>query len=128
MAAYLGSLRQLVEQADAAEPGFDWIAPGHGYLMSGPQAVLRGLIAHRLRREDKVVAALRELAAQHPAALEGLLARVYDDVPAERHPIAARSLLAHLLKLQKDERVLCVGDRWMASAREAVSGMPKEAL
>jgi hypothetical protein len=57
---------------------------------------VRRLIAHRLNRERKVVAALVKL--EHPS-LEEMLPLVYDDVPERIHRVAARSLTAHLEKL-----------------------------
>jgi glyoxylase-like metal-dependent hydrolase (beta-lactamase superfamily II)/8-oxo-dGTP pyrophosphatase MutT (NUDIX family) len=95
MAAYLGALRALLDV------DLDWLAPGHGFLVAQPHAVLRALIDHRLRREAKVADALR---AAGRAPIDELLPRVYDDVPAALHPVARRSLLAHLLKLQADGR------------------------
>ena len=103
MAAYLESLRSLLEL------DLDWLAPGHGFLVAPPQDTLRGLIAHRLRREAKVLLALQAHGAQ---PLLGLLPRVYDDVPAALHGMASRSLLAHLLKLQRDEAARCVNEVW----------------
>jgi glyoxylase-like metal-dependent hydrolase (beta-lactamase superfamily II) len=103
MAAYLGALQALQSEA------IDALAPGHGFLMADPQAVLAALIAHRLRREAKVLAALQ---AEGPAELSALLPRVYDDVPAALHPLAARSLRAHLLKLAREGRALANGERW----------------
>ncbi len=77
----------------------DWLAPGHGFLVAEPHAVLRALIAHRLKREAKVAAALARLG---PAPLAALLPAVYDDVPTALHQVAARSLTAHLVKLRGD--------------------------
>ncbi|HSQ72154.1 MAG TPA: MBL fold metallo-hydrolase, partial [Rubrivivax sp.] len=91
MAAYLQALRMLLEE------DLQWLAPGHGFLVAEPHAVLRALIAHRLKREAKVTVALRQAG---PASLDDLLPRVYDDVPAALHAMARRSLLAHLLKLR----------------------------
>ena len=48
-----------------------------------------------------MLGALRHAA---PAAIEQLLPVAYDDVAPARHAIAARSLLAHLLKLQAEGR------------------------
>jgi glyoxylase-like metal-dependent hydrolase (beta-lactamase superfamily II)/8-oxo-dGTP pyrophosphatase MutT (NUDIX family) len=105
MAAYLRALQSLLDE------DLNWLAPGHGFLVAQPQAVLRALIAHRLRREAKVLHALQ---AAGPGPLEALLPRVYDDVPAALHPVARRSLLAHLLKLQGDERAVRAGEVWSA--------------
>jgi glyoxylase-like metal-dependent hydrolase (beta-lactamase superfamily II) len=108
MAAYLQSLRALRD-----EP-LQWLAPGHGFLVADPPAVMDALIAHRLRREAKVQAALDATRADGPQGLEQLLPRVYDDVPAALHGVAARSLLAHLLKLQAEGRAVAAGERWRA--------------
>jgi len=58
-----------------------------------------------------VHAALSRLA---PATVEALLPVVYDDVPARLHPVASRSLLAHLIKLAAEGRVTRTGERWSA--------------
>jgi glyoxylase-like metal-dependent hydrolase (beta-lactamase superfamily II) len=105
MAVYLASLRALLDE------DLDWFAPGHGFLVAQPHAVVRALIAHRLRRESKVVTALRSRAAQ---AIDELLPLVYDDVPPSRHGVAQRSLLAHLLKLQAEGKAGLDGQAWSA--------------
>ncbi len=95
MAAYLASLRAL-EAED-----LDWLAPGHGFLMGSPRQAFARIVAHRLAREAKVQAALRALGQSADRVDEtALLARVYDDVPERLHPVALRSLRAHLIKLR----------------------------
>ncbi len=98
MVAYLKALERLLSLP------LEWLAPGHGFLVARPHDVVRGLVAHRLRREDKVARALQ---AAGPVTLSALVPKVYDDVPAALHGVAARSLLAHLLKLQHDGRARC---------------------
>ena len=93
MAAYLDSLRSL------AALDLDWLAPGHGFLMAEPRAAMEAIVAHRLKREAKVVAALARARA---GAGRALLGTVYADVPAHLHAMAMRSLTAHLLKLRDD--------------------------
>ncbi|MFT3664189.1 MBL fold metallo-hydrolase [Piscinibacter sp.] len=90
MAAYLASLRALVAE------DLDWLAPGHGFLIPQPRAAFEKIIAHRLAREAKVAQALDEVGDDEAA----LLARVYADVPERMHPMALRSLRAHLIKLR----------------------------
>jgi glyoxylase-like metal-dependent hydrolase (beta-lactamase superfamily II)/8-oxo-dGTP pyrophosphatase MutT (NUDIX family) len=90
MRAYLQSLERLLGEDLAI------IAPGHGYLIGAPGKEIRRLIAHRMNRERKVVAALERL--EHPSVDE-MLPLVYDDVPERIHRVAARSLTAHLEKL-----------------------------
>ena len=77
---------------------------------------LRRLIAHRMAREQKVLAAMRKLG---PASLAELLPLVYDDVPARIHGAAARSLTAHLEKLVA-ERAVRAEDGRFALIKSAV--------
>ncbi|HEY1990664.1 MAG TPA: MBL fold metallo-hydrolase [Acidimicrobiales bacterium] len=98
MADYLASLRRVRD----LDPPVDVIAPGHGHLIDDPAAVIDGYLEHRLRREEKVADALR---ARGTGTIDDLLPVVYDDVDAERHPIARRSLWAHLRKLADDSVV-----------------------
>jgi glyoxylase-like metal-dependent hydrolase (beta-lactamase superfamily II) len=103
MRAYLRSLETLLAEDIAI------LAPAHGYLMGTPHKELRRLIAHRLAREEKVLAALRK---HQPASLETLVPVVYDDVPARIHGWAARSLTAHLDKLVAEGRARAKGGRF----------------
>src|SRR6187399_1978269 len=103
MAAYIASLREV------AELDLDWLAPGHGFLMAEPRAAIEAIVAHRLRRESKVVDALGELG---PASAETLLATVYADVPSHLHGVAIRSLTAHLLKLRDEGRAAESAGEW----------------
>jgi glyoxylase-like metal-dependent hydrolase (beta-lactamase superfamily II) len=106
MSAYLRSLRELCEL------DLDWLAPGHGFLMAQPKRVIEQLIAHRHRREAKVLGALQ--ADSQP--VDVLLAQVYADVPPKLHAMARRSLLAHLLKLRDDTLAVDDGaDGWRRS-------------
>ncbi|HKA43471.1 MAG TPA: MBL fold metallo-hydrolase [Burkholderiales bacterium] len=103
MTVYLRSLERLLALDLAA------LAPGHGHVIDTPHDEVRRLIAHRLKREQKVLDAL---AAKNPATLDELLPLVYDDVPQQVHPVARRSLHAHLLKLQSDGRVAGQNGGW----------------
>ncbi len=103
MAAYIASLRGLLS-AD-----LEWLAPGHGFLMAEPKRAIESVITHRLKREAKVVAAMRALG---PASAEALLARVYDDVQPRLLPVAMRSLNAHLMKLRDERRAVQAGTEW----------------
>jgi glyoxylase-like metal-dependent hydrolase (beta-lactamase superfamily II) len=96
MSAYLDSLEKLFAL------DFDRIAPGHGELIADAKTALRALRAHRLAREDKVMA---KLALLREASIEKLTPAVYDDVPQERHAWARLTLQAHLIKLKRDGRV-----------------------
>jgi glyoxylase-like metal-dependent hydrolase (beta-lactamase superfamily II)/8-oxo-dGTP pyrophosphatase MutT (NUDIX family) len=105
MQAYLAQLERLL----AVE--LDWLAPGHGFLVAEPHAVIRALVAHRLKREAKVLAALQ---AAGPCSVAALVPVAYDDTPAALHGVAARSLLAHLLKLAAEGRAQESAGVWRA--------------
>ena len=66
------------------------------------------MIAHRREREAKVLAALDKT----PRTLSELIARAYADTARELWSYAERSLLAHLLKLEREGRAARDGDRW----------------
>ena len=103
MKAYIESLYELLAES------IRYIAPAHGFLMGHPEAVIDFLITHRLSREHKVARALEALA---PVDLKALTAKAYDDVPAAIHGLAARSALAHLLKLEAEHRAFREDDLW----------------
>jgi glyoxylase-like metal-dependent hydrolase (beta-lactamase superfamily II)/8-oxo-dGTP pyrophosphatase MutT (NUDIX family) len=95
MADYLASLRRLLD----LRPGV--IYPAHGPVVpSGPEKI-SGYIAHRLEREERVVAALRTAGPATPAEL---VPASYPDVKPDLYPLAERSLLAHLHKLVREGR------------------------
>jgi hypothetical protein len=62
---------------------------------------LREYVGHRLMREGKVADALARAGAARPGDLVPL---AYADTPAPLWPLAERSLLAHLVKLERDGR------------------------
>ncbi|MCB0078389.1 MAG: MBL fold metallo-hydrolase [Anaerolineales bacterium] len=78
------------------------LLPGHGPVVVDPAALLDYYMAHRLQREGKVLAAL----GATPATVEALLPLAYDDSDPALYPLAARSLLAHLLKLEAEGRAV----------------------
>jgi glyoxylase-like metal-dependent hydrolase (beta-lactamase superfamily II)/8-oxo-dGTP pyrophosphatase MutT (NUDIX family) len=106
MRAYLASLDKLLAVDIAI------IAPGHGYLIGAPHSEVKRLVAHRLAREAKVTAALVRLGV---ATLEELVAQVYDDVSPKLHPVAMRSLAAHLDKLVAEGRARQASGRYILS-------------
>jgi glyoxylase-like metal-dependent hydrolase (beta-lactamase superfamily II) len=109
MQQYLDSLELLHHYPIRA------IAPGHGSIIEEPTRAIDSLIRHRLQRELKSLRHLRDLSADADVSLDTLLSRVYSDVPQSLHPIARYSLLAHLLKLEKDGVVTSPDSlRWRA--------------
>ena len=108
MAAYLHSLDLLKSYRPRA------IAPGHGRVLEEPLRVIDGIVAHRARREAKVLAVL---GAMGPGEIDVLLPKVYDDVRAELLPIARYSLEAHLIKLEREGRAARNRDVWSLRER-----------
>ena len=100
---YFASLKKL----DAMD--IRAFAPGHGTLIETPREETAKLVAHRLKREQKVVDALISLKS---GTLDELVVKVYDDVSPKLHVPAKRSLHAHLLKLAKDGRASAEGESW----------------
>jgi glyoxylase-like metal-dependent hydrolase (beta-lactamase superfamily II) len=92
---YLSSLRRL-QQLDLA-----LLLPAHGPPIERPRALLEEYLAHRLERERQVLAAL----ATGHISIGAVVASVYRDVDPRLHPLAAQSMLAHLLKLEREGRV-----------------------
>jgi glyoxylase-like metal-dependent hydrolase (beta-lactamase superfamily II) len=92
MAQYLTSLERLL----TLEPSLQTIAPGHGSLVEDPASLVRGIVAHRRQREDKVAGALRSAGR---ATADEMLPAVYADVHEALYPVARFSLWAHLRKL-----------------------------
>lgn len=102
MGDYLASLRR-VRSMGAAQ-----ILPAHGAPIADTDAHLDFYITHRLAREAQVLDALRRQCAQPAAHAPAritpmdLVPEVYDEIPPHIWPLAARSLLAHLLHLQEE--------------------------
>ncbi len=97
MKAYIESLQLLLRY------DLRLIAPGHGEVMEDSRAVVEWLVNHRLQREAKVIKGLRTTGR---CSLKHLVEVVYDDVDPGLHEMAALSLLAHLIKLQRENRAV----------------------
>jgi glyoxylase-like metal-dependent hydrolase (beta-lactamase superfamily II) len=102
LAAYLASLERILALTPAR------MLPAHGPVIDDPVRVLREYIAHRLEREEQVVAALR--AGSRTAA--AIVATVYEGLNESLVPLAQESVMAHLLKLQQEGRVRNDEDAW----------------
>ena len=99
MTAYMRSLAVMLTLAPKV------IYPGHGPSVWNAMEKLHEYVGHRKERERQVLAALEE----GPISPEELVPRLYADYPEELHPAAARSVLAHLLKLVRDGRASRIG-------------------
>jgi glyoxylase-like metal-dependent hydrolase (beta-lactamase superfamily II) len=93
--AYLTSLRRL----HAREPSV--LYPGHGPRIDDPRSTLERLVAHRLDREARVLAAVREGAAD----LDAVLAAAYDVDLTGVRDLARGTVRAHVEKLAHEGTV-----------------------
>jgi glyoxylase-like metal-dependent hydrolase (beta-lactamase superfamily II) len=89
---YLQTLRRMLELRPRT------IYPGHGPVRTDAEVVLRDYLAHREKREAEVLAGLDA----GDRTVRDLVARIYASYPAEVHDLAARTVTAHLLKLEHD--------------------------
>lgn len=109
LALYMRSLARMQE----LDPQV--IYPGHGPAVFDAGAKLAEYVGHRREREEQIMAAI----AEGRASTEEMVAAIYADYPADVHPLAARSVLAHLQKLEAEGRV----EKARRDGRYAVSGL-----
>ncbi|MFM2034900.1 MAG: hypothetical protein RL459_165, partial [Pseudomonadota bacterium] len=95
MSDYLDSLDLLTDAC--AQHDLQFILPAHGYVMQEAAQVIAQLKAHRLKRENKIREAMQ---AQPEGSMEDWVALAYDDVPPRLWPVAKRSLLAHVQRIE----------------------------
>lgn len=93
MRDYLGSLELMRSLRNLSV-----LFGGHGPAIANPYQKIDEYIAHRLQREELILAAVRE---GHSTPKE-IVARVYTDVSPKAHAVAERAVLAHLEKLEAD--------------------------
>ena len=110
MGAYLDSLDKLADRCRQHQVEF--ILPAHGYVLGdwrasednvsaplegGALRAIAHLKAHRLQREAKVARAMQ---SSPEGSADDWVRLAYDDVPERLWPVAKRSLLAHVERLQ----------------------------
>ena len=95
MSNYLSSLKRLQGME------LDRLYPGHGPEIDRPQEVISWYIAHRMQREKEVLDAF----AKGFTEVEAIVEEVYREVDRSLHPLAARSVSAHLRKLEAEGRL-----------------------
>lgn len=105
MGRYLDSLRKL------KGTGLHHLYPGHGEEMSDPDGVIDWYLAHRLQRHEEILEAIAAGAASIPDIVEV----VYRDVDPALHPLAARSVEAHVTLLISEGRITSQGDSLVVS-------------
>ena len=107
MTAYLESLAKLYErQQDTV------YFPAHGPAVEKPRQLVRGMIGHRRQRERQI---LKQIEAGNHTIGE-MVPLMYKGVDARLWPAAGRSVLAHLLDLEKRCLVRREDERWSLAA------------
>lgn len=96
LSAYLASLRRLRE-LDLCS-----LLLGHGPSVEAPRELLDGYLRHRMEREEQVMAEI----SSEAVAVDVLVARIYAGLDPTLRGAAALSMLAHLLKLEREGRAV----------------------
>ncbi len=96
MGQYLASLSRLLERDDTR------YFPTHGAPITETKRFVSGFIEHRKARERQILGCLDAGVSR----IEAMLPIIYVGVPTFLYPAAARSVLAHLLHLVEQGRVV----------------------
>ena len=102
ISAYLASLERVIQLAPTE------MLPAHGPAIDHPIELLREYIEHRALREQQVMAALR-MGITDPTQM---VSRIYPTLAPPLVAVARESVLAHLLKLEREGKAVRDGDRW----------------
>jgi hypothetical protein len=84
------------------------LMPAHGPVLDNAEAVLRGYIEHRLAREKQVIDVLRS----GVTAPDVIVTRIYLGLKDTLVPMARESVLAHLIKLEREGRAARRAEAW----------------
>ena len=106
MGAYLRSLQRL------KGTGLELLNPGHGDPMDDPEKVIDWYLAHRMQRHEEIYLAI----AQGAANTAEIVAVVYSEVDSSLHPLAARSVDAHITLLITEGRIALEGDGFIVTS------------
>ena len=96
MAAYRASLARLLARDDRI------LWPTHGGPIREPRPFLNAYLDHRAEREAQILTCVGEGVSRIP----DMVARLYADVDRRLHAAAGLSILAHLIELTTQERVV----------------------
>ena len=114
MCDYFASLRLLLDGAD------DVFLPGHGPPLPEPRELVREMLTHRMTREQ----AMRSALAEGAAGTYTLMDTLYSQVHPRLRRAAERNVLAHLLKMEAEGKVLRDGELWRAAWGQVVLPRP----
>ncbi len=104
MTDYMASLEKLIARDDRV------YYPGHGDEISDrPQRLARGQLGHRKQREGQI---LRALDGGAERSIPEMVAEMYKGLDPRLAPAAGRSVLAHLIDLDRRGLAAGEGERW----------------
>jgi glyoxylase-like metal-dependent hydrolase (beta-lactamase superfamily II) len=106
MAAYMASLDKLMQRDDRI------YYPAHGEAIDNPRRFVRGLMGHRKQREGQIL----RLLDQHVTMLPAMVERMYAGIDPRLIDAAERSVLAHLIDLERRGLVIGAGNSWRKAA------------
>lgn len=122
MRPYQQTLKRLAREFGGATT----IYGGHGPVVTGAQAKIAEYIAHREMRERELLDALAEAGTR---TIPELVERIYGNGRPALHPAMARQLLAYLIALEAEGRVVAQRlDRPMAPSESAILNPDLEKL
>ncbi|MGO7958052.1 MBL fold metallo-hydrolase [Rhizobium leguminosarum] len=105
MADYMESLERLIEREDRL------LLPGHGGPLTEPAGFLRALKAHRLKREQAVLARVQA----GDQRIAEMVKAIYRDTDPKLHGAAALSVLAHIEDLLERGEIAADGPPSLAA-------------
>ncbi len=85
--------------------------PAHGPVIDQPVELLRQYIEHRNLRERQVLDAIDAGLTR----VDEIVSRIYPTLAAPLVPMAAESVLAHLMKLEREGKVNRKADQWITN-------------
>ncbi len=105
MTAYIESLEKLLTRDDAI------YFPTHGAPIETPHRFVRAVRTHRLMRDAQIVEQLKK----GRSGIKEIVTAMYADIDPRLHGAAALNVLAHLIRLVRNETVRCEGEPGMKS-------------
>ncbi|WP_019516077.1 MBL fold metallo-hydrolase [Sphingomonas sp. Mn802worker] len=106
MGEYMASLEKLLGRDDRV------YYPGHGLEIDRPQRLVRGMLGHRKQREGQIMRLLAEGARTIPTLVE----KMYVGLDHRLRGAAERSVLAHLIDLDRRGLARGNGEQWRLAA------------
>lgn len=102
MTDYMASLKKLYDRQD------EIFFPAHGPAVEKTRQFIRGMIGHRRQRENQILRLLEKDVSRIP----DMVPQMYKGVDERLWPAAERSVLAHLIDMERKGRAAGDGDDW----------------